>query len=37
MIETIIAARQAGLDICSGGIIGMRESRADRISLAFEL
>jgi biotin synthase len=37
MIQTIIAARQAGLDICSGGIIGMGESRADRISLAFEL
>lgn len=37
MIQTIIAARQAGLEICSGGIIGMGENRADRISLAFEL
>jgi biotin synthase len=37
MIETIDAARRAGLDVCSGGIIGMGESRKDRISLAFEL
>jgi biotin synthase len=37
MIETIKAAQQAGLDVCSGGIIGMGESRTDRISLAFEL
>jgi biotin synthase len=37
MIETIKAAQQAGLDVCSGGIIGMGESSTDRISLAFEL
>jgi biotin synthase len=37
MVETIRAAQQAGLDVCSGGIIGMGESRTDRISLAFEL
>lgn len=37
MLETINAARHAGLDVCSGGIIGMGESAADRISLAFEL
>jgi biotin synthase len=37
MLETINAAMQAGLDVCSGGIIGMGESTADRVSLAFEL
>ncbi|MBP1743789.1 MAG: biotin synthase [Firmicutes bacterium] len=37
MIQTINAARQAGLDVCSGGIIGMGESGLDRVSLAFEL
>lgn len=37
MIQTINAARQAGLDVCSGGIIGMGESRQDRVTLAFEL
>lgn len=35
--ETIKAARKAGLDVCSGGIIGMGESMADRIDLALEL
>lgn len=34
---TIRAAREAGMAVCSGGIIGMGESMADRIDLAFEL
>lgn len=34
---TVDAARKAGLDVCSGGIIGMGESMADRIDLALEL
>lgn len=36
-VATIKAARAAGLSSCSGGIIGMGESRADRIDMAFEL
>jgi biotin synthase len=36
-IETIKAAQQAGLEVCSGGIIGLGESMVDRIDLAFEL
>lgn len=36
-IETIGYARQAGLDICSGGIIGLGESLQQRLELAFEL
>ncbi len=31
--ETIINAKEAGLKVCSGGIFGMGESRADRESL----
>ena len=29
--------RQAGLKVCSGGIVGLGESRNDRIGLLFEL
>jgi len=35
--ETLHLAREAGLSLCSGGIIGMGESMADRIDLALEL
>lgn len=35
--RTIAAARKCGLEVCSGGIIGMGESMADRIDFAFEL
>lgn len=28
---------KAGMEVCSGGIIGLGESRKDRVSLAFEL
>jgi biotin synthase len=36
-IKTIRAAREAGLEICSGGIIGLGESEEDRISMALTL
>ncbi|MHB8789947.1 MAG: biotin synthase BioB [Desulfobulbaceae bacterium] len=36
-VETLRRAREAGLSLCSGGIIGMGESMADRIDLALEL
>jgi biotin synthase len=36
-IETIEIARQAGMDICSGGIIGLGESFRQRLELAVEL
>ena len=36
-IATIQAARQAGLEVCAGGIIGLGESETDRISMALTL
>lgn len=36
-LDTIKAAQLAGLEICSGGIIGLGESEEDRISLALSL
>jgi biotin synthase len=36
-LETIHHLRNAGIRICSGGIIGMGETRADRCDLAFAL
>ena len=36
-ITAIKAAIRAGLEVCSGGIIGMGESFADRADMAFEL
>ena len=36
-IETLMAARKAGLDVCSGGIIGLGETVGDRIDLALIL
>ncbi|MEW6289542.1 MAG: biotin synthase BioB [Thermodesulfobacteriota bacterium] len=36
-VATIQAARQAGLEVCAGGIIGLGESETDRISLALTL
>jgi len=36
-LETIGYLKKAGIKICSGGIIGMGETRKDRCDLAFEL
>jgi len=36
-VATIKIAREAGLEVCSGGIIGMGESLEQRLELAFEL
>lgn len=36
-INTIKAAQEAGMEICSGGLIGLGESFEDRIDMAMEL
>ena len=36
-VENIKRAKKAGLNVCSGGIIGMGESFSDRIDMAFDL
>lgn len=36
-LDTLTAVREAGINVCCGGIIGMGESRADRIKLLLQL
>lgn len=36
-LKTLAAVRQAGITVCSGGIIGMGESDADRVGLLHQL
>jgi len=36
-IDTLAHVRAAGINVCCGGIVGMGESRADRVSLLCEL
>ena len=36
-LDTIAAAKDAGLEVCSGGIIGMGETWADRVDMAVTL
>lgn len=36
-IDTLRAVRQAGMELCSGGILGMGESDEDVVAMAFEL
>jgi biotin synthase len=36
-VETLAGARELGLSICSGGILGMGENIGDRVSMAFSL
>ena len=36
-VDTILIAQEAGLEVCSGGIFGLGESRGDRLNMAFEL
>lgn len=36
-IKTVLNAKEVGLRVCSGGILGLGETSIDRIKLAFEL
>ncbi len=36
-LDTINAVQESGINVCSGGILGMGESREDRISLLMQL
>jgi len=36
-LDTISSVQEAGINVCSGGILGMGESRDDRISLLMQL
>jgi biotin synthase len=36
-LDTLDAVRKAGIQVCSGGILGMGESREDRVGLLHEL
>ncbi len=36
-VDTLKNVRAAGMELCSGGIIGMGESHEDIVSMAFEL
>ncbi len=36
-IDTLVIARQAGLELCTGGIIGMGETRSQRLELILDL
>ncbi len=36
-VETLHIAKEAGLELCSGGILGLGESQKQRLELAFEL
>ncbi|KAF9452533.1 biotin synthase [Macrolepiota fuliginosa MF-IS2] len=36
-LETISAVREAGISVCSGGILGLGESDADRVGLIWEV
>ena len=36
-LDTLTQVREAGINVCCGGIVGMGESRADRVSMLAEL
>ena len=36
-VQTLRHVRDAGMEMCSGGIVGMGESKADIVSMAFDL